>query len=86
MALGLILLIQNPDAIVPSDMLQAFSLAWRLNPYGVIDLGVAILIATPVARVVASLAHFARTGDRRFALITAYVLIIVAAGILAGAV
>lgn len=83
---GLILLILNPNAIVPSDLWQAFSLAAALNPYGLINLGVAILIATPVARVVASLVHFTRTGDRRFILITSYVLVIVILGILAGAV
>jgi uncharacterized membrane protein len=45
-----------------------------LDPYSVIELGVILLIATPVARVTASVLLFAAERDRNYVVITAVVL------------
>ncbi len=45
-----------------------------LQPYSVIELGVLILLATPVSRVLASVFLFAAQGDRLYVYITAVVL------------
>jgi uncharacterized membrane protein len=44
----------------------------------IIQLGIVILIATPIARVAFSVAAFARAGDRRYVAITAIVLAVLA--------
>ncbi len=49
-----------------------------LDGRGVIQLGVLILIATPIARVALSVGAFARAGDRRYLAITAIVLAVLA--------
>ncbi len=45
-----------------------------LRPVGIAQLGLAVLLATPVARVAASCIGFLLEGDRLYALITAVVL------------
>jgi uncharacterized membrane protein len=45
---------------------------------GIAQLGMLLLIATPVARVVLALAAFARAGDRRYVVVTGIVLAILA--------
>ncbi len=49
---------------------------------GLIQLGLVLLVATPVARVVLSLVAFAAQRDRRFVVITLLVLAILAYGLL----
>ena len=46
----------------------------RFQPYSLIELGVIILLATPVSRVLISVFLFAAEGDRRYVYITAVVL------------
>lgn len=53
-----------------------------LRPIGFAQLGLVVLILTPVARVAASVAAFALEGDRLSAGITAVVLIVLLASIL----
>ena len=48
---------------------------------GFLNLGILILIATPVLRVIGALIDFLRIRDRRFAAITLLVLVILAVGI-----
>jgi uncharacterized membrane protein len=50
--------------------------ALSLHSLGVIQLGLLLLVATPVARVALSLVAFMRQRDRRYVLITAIVLAI----------
>jgi uncharacterized membrane protein len=50
--------------------------ATALTPFAVIELGILLLIATPVLRVATSAVLFLLEGDRRFALITLVVLLL----------
>lgn len=50
--------------------------ALSLHSLGVIQLGLLLLVATPIARVALSLVAFMRQRDRRYVLITAIVLAI----------
>ena len=52
--------------------------AFALDGRGVMQLGIAILIATPIARVAFSVAAFARAGNARYVAITATVLAVLA--------
>ena len=56
------------------------AIAFRGRP--LIMAGVLVLIATPVARVAASLVAFLQQGDRIYALMTAFVLLVLAAGLM----
>jgi len=58
--------------------------ALRLKPFAVIMLGALLLIATPVLRVAVSLVAFALEGDRAYALITLYVLVVLLVSFLMG--
>jgi uncharacterized membrane protein len=51
---------------------------------GVIYLGVAVLVATPVARVALSTFYFAREGDKKYVLITLAVLSMLIFALLSG--
>jgi uncharacterized membrane protein len=48
--------------------------AFSLRSLGVVQLGILLLIATPIARVTLSLIGFSRQGDRKYVAITALVL------------
>lgn len=50
--------------------------ALRLEATGLVDLGIVVLLATPVAYVVAALATFLRERDRVFVLVTVALLLI----------
>lgn len=54
-----------------------------LDPYSVIELGVLLLLATPVARVIFSVYLFAVEGDRAFLYITTTVLLLLLFSMLA---
>ena len=58
--------------------------AFSLRSLGVIQLGILLLIATPIARVALSLIGFSRQGDRKYVVITALVLGILLFGLLGG--
>lgn len=55
--------------------------ALDLRGRGLIQLGVLLLIATPVARVAVSLVAFLRQRDRTYALVTAFVLLVLLASL-----
>jgi uncharacterized membrane protein len=49
---------------------------WRFSPQAYIALGLLLLIATPVLRVMVSILAFAREHDRRYVVITSLVLLV----------
>jgi uncharacterized membrane protein len=82
LAVGVVLMAL--DGIEPLSGGPAFDLA-RLGPdlaafrpAGFLWLGLIVVVATPAARVVASLVGYARLGDRRMAAIAALILLVIA--------
>lgn len=75
----------GPDAVVPRTLGEVLSGAAHLQPAGLVSLGLLVLIATPVVRVVASVVGFARDGDRAYTVITAVVLGLLGMSFLLGA-
>jgi uncharacterized membrane protein len=69
--------------VLPLDRIPA-GLA-DLDPLAFLTLGLVLLIATPLARVVGALLVFLSEGDRKFALISLVVLLAVTAAVLLGA-
>ena len=63
---------------------QAVRQVGGLRPVGFFSLGLLALILTPFARVAGTVVIFLREHDRRYALITAAVLVIMIAGIFLG--
>ena len=57
----------------------------HLRPAGFMWLGLIVVLATPVARVVASLVGFARRGERTMTIVAALILVVIAASIVLGA-
>ena len=90
---GAILYLGRHGAEVPHDLafsgessrLRSFAAiaqaATSLSGRGVIQLGLALLVATPVARVALSILAFAAQGDRKFVAITVIVLAVLAYGL-----
>jgi uncharacterized membrane protein len=70
------------DRIVPEILAGAL----RLRARSIIQLGILLLIATPVARVAFSLLGFALERDGKFVFITAIVLAILLYSLIAGAI
>lgn len=58
--------------------------AFHGDALAVIQLGLLLLIATPIARVTLSLGFFARTGDRLYVFVTLIVLIVLLGSVAAG--
>lgn len=56
-----------------------------LDPRGVLGLGILLLVLTPLVRVLASAAHFARERDRLYIGLTAIVLVNLALAVAVGA-
>lgn len=81
--IGLLMMSLQSNKFAPQNLLlfpQTFGQVWSellaLQPQAVITLGLLLLIATPVVRVAVSIVAFAVERDRRFALITTIVLLI----------
>lgn len=55
-----------------------------IDPAGFLWVGVLVVLATPLARVVAALAGYARAGEREMALVAVLILAVVAAGVVVG--
>lgn len=55
-----------------------------LQPAGLLWLGLLVVIATPAARVVAALVGYVGTGERAMALVAGLILVVIAAGVVAG--
>ncbi len=62
-----------PDQSIPPRLLAPQ--LYRFAPSGYLNLGVLVLIFTPVARVLLSLLAFAEERDRKYVLMTAIVLV-----------
>lgn len=58
--------------------------AFALQSLGVIQFGLLLLVATPIARVALSLVGFLRQGDRKYVVITALVLAILVLSLAGG--
>lgn len=91
--LGLLLLPSRPGGLSPQRVLafpqtlsQVIGGVLVLRPQAVIALGILLLIATPVLRVVASVVAFAVERDRRYVVITLIVLVILLFSIVLGGV
>jgi len=72
------------DATFPRRVGEAFASAVRLRGRGVITVGVLLLIATPLLRVVASIVGFAFDRDWTYVMITSTVLALVLVSFLLG--
>lgn len=82
LALGVVLGIEGTSVVplekIPSQILE-------LDPAAFLTLGIVLLIATPLARVVGALCVFIREGDRKFILVSLAVLLAVALAVFLGA-
>jgi uncharacterized membrane protein len=65
-----------PHGDYPNSLAAIVSGLVALKPFAIIELGVVVLLATPVFRVGASLLLFAIEKDRAFVLITLFVLLV----------
>lgn len=63
-----------PHGTFDISLADLFSGLLSLQPYSVIELGIIVLLATPVTRVVISVFLFAAEGDRLYVYITVIVL------------
>lgn len=69
---------RSPDAAstFPHTLASVWQGALRGEPLAIISLGLLVLLATPILRVVVSIGAFLLEGDRLYALITTLVLVI----------
>ncbi|WDF54264.1 DUF1634 domain-containing protein [Mucilaginibacter sp. KACC 22063] len=93
---GILYLIQSGGSLLPSYAhfggekaeLTSFSAIWQavihFRAKGIITLGVVILMATPLLRIMFSLVGFAIEKDRMYVLITLFVLMVMAFSIFGG--
>jgi len=65
-----------PHGDYPNNLASIASGLIQLRPFAIIQLGVIVLLATPVIRVFASLLLFAIEKDKQFVLITLFVLLV----------
>ena len=72
--------------ISASNLITVFQLATTANFTGIIYLGILVLIATPVFRVIVSAVGFSLEKDRQYLVITLAVLAMLLIGILSGSV
>jgi uncharacterized membrane protein len=70
---------EPPELRVVSGIVRE---AVSLNPLGVIQFGLLLLIATPLARVAFSVAAFALQRDRTYVVVTLFVLAVVLLGLM----
>ncbi|HBT48210.1 MAG TPA: DUF1634 domain-containing protein [Peptococcaceae bacterium] len=73
-----------PPGYYPTALSQVLRGALEGKPLAVVDVGLLILIATPVFRVAASLVAFLVAGDLPYVLISAYVLAMLLLSLLLG--
>ena len=82
--LALDLLLRREIPTVVPDLGEVWTRVLAIRPSGFLALGLLVLIATPIVRVVGSIIIFAYERDWRFALITLVVLAIVTLSLLLG--
>jgi len=73
-----------PGDIFPAAIPQVLVGLLHLKPFAVIDLGLLLLIATPIFRVAASIIAFIVDCDRPYVLITSFVLAMLILSLLLG--
>jgi len=86
---SLLLLASGRSPLDPAPALDVGRLVrdvLALQPAGPLWLGLALIIVTPGARVVAALVGYVQLGEREMALISGLVLAVIAAGVVAGVV
>jgi uncharacterized membrane protein len=86
MAAGLVLGVARgaglPRGVVPlAELPRALA---ALQPAAYLSLGLIVLIGTPFVRVAGSLVVFVRARDRRYVLLTAFVLLVMCLGVALG--
>jgi uncharacterized membrane protein len=74
------------SSVPPFDLASLGSRIARLEPGGLLWIGLVVVIATPPLRVAAALVGYASRGDRRMALVSAGILTVIALGIVVGVV
>lgn len=88
MALGVLLMAmtgRSPRDVAPTfDPGRLIDDLASVQPAGFLWAGVLLVLATPLARVVAALAGFVRAGERELALVAALILAVIAAGVVVG--
>jgi uncharacterized membrane protein len=88
MAIGVVLMLTGGisplDPAPPFDPARIPAEIVALRPVGFLWLGMLVILATPLARVVAAGIGFAAGGERRMALISAAILVVIAVGVLLG--
>ena len=84
MFVGLLLAFFRPPAAAHYALGEMFHRAARLDPTAVMQAGIALLLITPVLRILTALVSFLREGDYRYACISAGVFLIVIGSILLG--
>ena len=88
--LGIGVVLMLASGVSPFDPAPAFDPAAipgqvaSLQPVGFLWLGLIVTIATPLARVVASLVGYLAGGERRMALISIAILVVIAVGVVLG--
>jgi uncharacterized membrane protein len=88
LAIGVVLMLTS--GVSPFDAAPAFDPAAipgqvaTLQPVGFLWLGLIVTIATPLARVVASLVGYIAGGERRMAIISVAILVVIAVGVVIG--
>ncbi|MEN6370958.1 MAG: DUF1634 domain-containing protein [Armatimonadota bacterium] len=77
LAFGSVLLMAKPAPVgVPGSILDILKGVIRLNPSAIINLGLLVLLLTPVVRVITAMIAFFAEKDRKFALVSLTVLVI----------
>ncbi|MEN6521476.1 MAG: DUF1634 domain-containing protein [Armatimonadota bacterium] len=85
LAFGSILLMVKPVPVgVPGSVMDILRGVIRLNPSAIINLGLLVLLLTPVVRVIAAMLAFFAEKDRKFGLVSLTVLVILAVSALVG--
>ena len=82
--LGLDLFLHRATPKNTLGLIEALQQAADMNPSGFLTLGILVLIATPILRVIGSVLAFIYERDRRYAFITFMVFTIVMVSIMSG--
>jgi len=78
---------RSPLEVAPAlDLGRVAGDLLAMQPSGFLWLGLVLVLATPSARVVASLVGYARAGERGMALVSVLILLVIGLGVAAGAV
>jgi uncharacterized membrane protein len=83
--LGVVLMIRDGisplDATPPLDVGSVIADVLALEPTGFLWLGLAVVIATPISRVIVAAVAYARAGDRMMVAVSLGILLVITIGI-----